>query len=527
MAAPSYTTELTNQEIFTDGGTGTWTLISSGGGGQNALTDPETDDYIQGSSAVSRNPFSNAARGMVFASTQTIASGDAVWIWTKADVAQSLDTLVPADADGAGVQVAIGSATNAIDFYYMDGSDTYQIGGWKCYVVDPTITADITGRGAGTSQFGVRWNVPGSGPSKGFPFKIDAMRVGRSFTITDGDLANGYATFGGLSDTSNTLANQWGCFIYANGVYTMQGLMQLGDGTSPVDFRDSNRVIFIADTTKVGSTFNGIEVNQATSRVDWTNISISSLGTTSKGYFLANDDADINFESCTFVDMDTFGFLSNSTVNETVFRRCGQIDQNQAVISNCVINGSTATSAVLLDNSGVDLGQNLNNTAFTSSGTGHAIEITSGTEATLSNITYSGYAGTPGSTSGTTGNEAVYVNISSGSFTLTVSGGDTPSVRTAGATVTIEAGADITLTGLQSNSEVRFYNGTDPASATEVGGVENSGTSFTFSHTIAGQSGFYVIFATGYRDIYVDYTYKSTNDTIAVKQVVDRVYENP
>lgn len=527
MAAPSYTTELTSQQIFTDGGTGTWTLISSGGGGQNAITDPDTDDYIQGSSAVSRNPWSSSARGMVFTSSQTIASGDAVWIWTKADASQALDTLSPSDADGAGIQVAIGSATNAIDYYYMDGSDTYQIGGWKCYVVDPTITADAGNRGATTSQFGVRWNIPGSGPSKGFPFKIDAMRIGRSFTITDGDLANGYATFTGLSATSNSLANQWGCFIFANGVYTMQGLMELGSSTTAVDFRDSNRVIFIANTTKVGSSFNGIEVNQASSRVDWTNVSITALGTVSKGYFLANANADINFESCTFVDMGDFGFLSNSTINETTFRRCGQIDQNQAVISNCVINGSTATSAVLLDNSGADLGQNLSNTAFTSSGTGHAIEITGGTSATLSGITYSGYSGTPGSTTGTTGNEAVYVNIGSGSFTLNISGGNTPSVRTAGATVTVSASANVTVQGLQANSEVRFYVGTDPSTATEVGGVENSGTSFTFSQSVSGQSGFYVIFATGYKDIYVNYTYKSTDDTINIQQVIDRVYENP
>lgn len=523
MAAPSYTTELTSQEIFTDGGTGTWTLISSGGGGQNALTDPDTDDFIQGSSAVSRNPFSSSARGMVFASTQTIASGDAVWVWTKADAAQALDTLVPADADGAGVQIAIGSSTSAVDYYYVDGKDTYQIGGWKCYVVDPTITADITGRGTGTTHFGVRWNVPGSGPSKGFPFKIDAMRVGRTFTITDGDLANGYATFTGLSNTANALANQWGCFIYANGVYTMQGLMQLGDGTTAVDFRDSNRVIFVADTTKVASNFNGIEVNQATSRVDWTNISISALGTNSKGYFIANANADLNFESCTFVNMDTFGFLSNSTINDTTFRGCGQIDQNLALMDSCTISNSTATSALLLDNSGADLGGNLSNTVFNSSGTGHAIEITGGTSVTLNNISFNGYAGTDGST----GNEAVYINIGSGSFTVNVSGGDTPTIRTAGATVTVVASAQVTVTGLQPNSEVRFYKGTDPATSTEVAGVENSGTSFSFSQSDAGQVGYYVIFAIGYKDIYVPYTYKSTDDTIAVKQVVDRVYENP
>jgi len=524
MAAPSYTTELTSQEIFTDSTGGGWTLISSGGGGQNSLNDPETDDYVQGSNCASRSPWSNAARGMVYTSAQTIAAGDAVWVWTKADVSQTLDTLSPADADGAGIQVAIGSSTNAIDYYYMDGSDTYILGGWKCYVVDPAITADAGNRGGTTSTFGVRWNVPGSGPSKGAPFKIDAMRVGRNFNITDGDLANGYATFTGLSSVSNSLTNQWGCFIFANGVYAMQGLMQLGLSGTPVDFRDSNKVIFVANTIKVSSTFNGIEVNDVSSRVDWTNISISALGTNSPGYFLANENADININGCNFISMSTFGFLSNSTITENTFRGCGQIDQNQSIMTNNLITNSVATSAVLLDNSGADLGSNFSNNNFVSSGTGHAIEFTSGTEANLVGLTYTGYATTDGST----GNEAIFVNVPSGTFTLNISGGQTPpSIRTAGATVTIVASADITLTGLQANSEVRFYFGTDPSTAVEVAGVENSGTFFSFTHSRNG-AGFYVIFAIGYKDIYNEYTFSNTqNDTIVVRQVTDRVYDNP
>ena len=90
MAAASYTTDLT--DIFTD--TGNFTLISSGGGGQNALTQPETDDYIQGSSSVSRNPWSSSIRGLVDDNVTaiTVTAGDAIFIWTKADVAQALAT---------------------------------------------------------------------------------------------------------------------------------------------------------------------------------------------------------------------------------------------------------------------------------------------------------------------------------------------------------------------------------------------------------------------------------------------------
>lgn len=524
MAVAGYSTDLTTQEVFTEGGGASWTLISSGGGGQSAQTDPETDDFVQGTSCVSRNPWSSSARGMVYNSVQTIAAGDAVFFWTKADVAQALDTKTGLDAQGGGIQCLIGDASSALNSYYVDGKDTYTFGGWKCYPIDPAVASSgVFGSApsATTSWFGVVWNIPASGPSKGFPFKIDAIRIGRATSVIDGDLANGYATFSGLALEANTLANQWGTFIEASGVYTMQGLLELGTSTTPVDFRDDNKIIFVADTDFVSPAFNGIEVNQATSRVDWTNVSITALGSVSKGYFLANANADINFESCTFVGMDTFGFLSNSTINGTVFRGCNQISQNQAVITNCTINENIATSAVLLDPTNAS--SNFNNNDFISSGTGHAIEITSGISVDLTNITYTGYAGVDGST----GNEAIYVNIPSGNFTINVSGGGTPTVRTAGATITVEASAQITVDSLKLNSEVRFYAGTDPSTSIEVAGVEDSAISFSFSQSRAGQLGYYIIFATGYKDIYVPYTYKSTADTISVQQVTDRVYENP
>ena len=103
MAAPAYATDLAN--IIEDMASSTgWTLISSGGGGANSFTVPETDDYIQGNNCISRNPWSSSIRGMLFNAATTIATDDAVYIWWKADVAQALAT----EASG-GVQILIGS----------------------------------------------------------------------------------------------------------------------------------------------------------------------------------------------------------------------------------------------------------------------------------------------------------------------------------------------------------------------------------------------------------------------------------
>jgi hypothetical protein len=69
--------------------------------------------------------------------------------------------------------------------------------------------------------------------------------------------------------------------------------------------------------------------------------------------------------------------------------------------------------------------------------------------------------------------------------------------------------------------------GSDPTTSTEIDGVESSGTSFTFSQSSAGQVGYIVIFAIGYKDVYLPITYSGSNISIPIQQVVDRVYSNP
>lgn len=88
--------------------------------------------------------------------------------------------------------------------------------------------------------------------------------------------------------------------------------------------------------------------------------------------------------------------------------------------------------------------------------------------------------------------------------------------------------AAITLTGLIPGSEVRAYAGDDPSTAVEVGGTESTGGStFTFNHSVAGQTGHIVILAMGYQPIYLPYTYLSSDASILIQPVIDRNYNNP
>ena len=84
------------------------------------------------------------------------------------------------------------------------------------------------------------------------------------------------------------------------------------------------------------------------------------------------------------------------------------------------------------------------------------------------------------------------------------------------------------FTGLQPGSEVRCYTGTDPATSVEIAGVEStSGSTFSFSHSSGGVEGYIMIFALGYQPIRIPYTYKTTDDSLLIQQVVDRNYSNP
>ncbi len=82
------------------------------------------------------------------------------------------------------------------------------------------------------------------------------------------------------------------------------------------------------------------------------------------------------------------------------------------------------------------------------------------------------------------------------------------------------------LIDLKVGSEVISYVGSNPATSVEIGGIESSGTFFSFFHDNVGQSGYIQIFALGYIPITLPITYSSTDQVIPIQQQTDRVYNN-
>ena len=482
----------------------------------------DSDLAIYGTVCISESMRKAGLGALVYTGTQpTWTAGSTCYFgWFKWFAPNSLGTKV---SEG-GIRMLVGSTSANYRGWYVDGSDTYTYGGWKNYVVDPTQTGLATQtQGSPTTTYntvGIGVNAPVSSPSKGNSYTLDIIRYGRGeIRFTNGDLANGYATFNGMSLLNdNPTTGQWGLFQNTGGSYLWKGLMSLGLTGTAVDMRDSNVVINIDNTEMVATNFNRIEVNNASSNVQWDSVLISALGTRSKGEFQMIANATVSKVGCTFTDMSTFVYQSNGTITDTTFRRCGLITQGGSTFSGCLITNSTSTASILSNNPAL-----ISDTEFRSDGSNHGLEInTAGTYSFVGN-TFVNYAGANGST----GNECIY-NNSGGLVTINVTGGDTPTYRNgAGATTVINNNVAITFTGLKDNTEVRIYATT---TITELAGIETAtvGTtdnrSFTFSLS-AGTVIDYRIHNLNYVIIEIyGYTLPSSSTSLPFQQRTDRWY---
>lgn len=200
----------------------------------------------------------------------------------------------------------------------------------------------------------------------------------------------------------------------------------------------------------------------------------------------------------------------------------GLIEPNGATLVNTVVAATTDSVRALLWNIAADTLARLDGMSF--SGSGHAIELGPNTPSTIafSGITFNSYGADE------TTSAAVYNNSGKAIVINVVGGGNTPTVRNGtGASTTVNNNVQITLTGLQANTEVRAYFDDSGINGDEIDGVENSGTSFTF--TAPGDTVINIIinhlnFLPA--DIWQFNT--GTNDSsIPISQFPDRSYFNP
>lgn len=252
--------------------------------------------------------------------------------------------------------------------------------------------------------------------------------------------------------------NSWGLLQVEGTGYLWKGLMSFGNVTNACDFRDSNANITIDDTPRAYALFNKIEINNATSRVDWTNVSFTTLNESglSAGSFEMTADATVNLTNCVFTGMTTFIFDSNATVTSTTFRRCGLVTQGGGTFDGCAFDSTTATQAITVD-SLVDI----IDCNFISDGSSYAVDL--GTISTTAGVTWANYLSgyetyAAGGTS--TGNEAVLVSVDSGkTLTINVSSGyDTPSFNNVGlGDVSVVNSVTLEVNGVKTTTEPTNY----------------------------------------------------------------------
>jgi hypothetical protein len=443
----------------------------------------------------------------------TTESGQLIYVWGNFLAASLLNTQA---ANGFGICLSSGTptASNYSLFTYY-GSDNYA-GGWVRMILDPTKTRS---GGAGTlntsniTHIGVFANVGGT-TARFDNLILDACDVGNGLIIT------GTSTLGLFNELlTNEATQRYGVVRSlndSNSAVEIAGTLTLGDTSATAStITDEDSKIFAAEpiyyqgaeVNAVPNTFaainvvggsgtNSLSLGQPVSTTGGRN-GISIVGNDSYTFGIDFSDGNVetgNWYGCSFENLTGsltfdaashnfkgnsisgcagFTFVTGSEAVDCAFVNSAQITlSGTAALTSCVITESSAASAVTT----TEL-ENLSNCSFTKGATGHAVELTSIGDGSMNwDCSLSGYdTGSTGSpiTPTSTGDEAIFVNVGSGTLTINVQdGASIPSIRSAGATVNVVAGQrTFTITVKDIDTDAALQNARVYVTAAAGGGL--------------------------------------------------------
>lgn len=410
--------------------------------------------------------------------------------------------------------------------WFMDGYDTLPVSpGWVPYCLDPTQAADAS---AGTLTLSSVRNIgflcrQNSGVTSTLSNHFyDGIRMGTGITLTASS-GSDVATLDSLYNADTTITNRWGLMTKQAGIYYAAGKINIG-GTgqsNACNLTDSNQVL-IWRKNRVADSYQGFDLQGASgykTTVTFTGL-VMRGEQAQKWNITCGANGDWKSYNCAISDLNAATLSAGSVISGGSVSASGLITANGATISGVAFSGQTGTKQITTAPSGI---ATLQNNSFTSPGTGQAIEITgTAADCTLTGTTFTGYA----ASSGSSGNEAIFVNIASGAMTISISGGSTPSIRTAGCTVTVSSAVTVTLTGLRNPTEVRVFN---QGTTTERSGTGAENVT-TGTHAFGLPSGTAVdisILSLGYQNLRILNYSTTANATVPISQVIDRQYLNP
>jgi hypothetical protein len=413
-------------------------------------------------------------------------------------------------------------STTNMKRWNVDGSDTMPVSqGWKCYVIDPASTADVS---AGTLTLSTVRNVgilcrqtTAVNTALNNVF-VDVIRRGTGLTATT-SLAGDTITLLSIYDVDRTTANAWGILTQNAGIYYGAGKINIGatGQAQACNFSDTDQVLIWRDYPVADTLY---EFNLKGASGNKTTMTLTSCVVRGQAGQVWNITADANSDfkayGCSFANLRSGVLSAGSVLDNCSIDVSGTIDVNGATITGCSFSNQTA-SQLKLD--AASDATNLSGCTFASDGTGHAIEITAAGDYALTGHSFSGYAASNGST----GNETIFVNLASGTVNISVD--SSISVRTAGATVNVSIGQKtLTLTNLVAGSDIVILLA---GTTTELVNVDANPTS-SYAYTYSYSAGTFVdiaVYKAGYVPYIVrSYELQSSGASLPIAQAIDRNY---
>jgi hypothetical protein len=178
----------------------------------------------------------------------------------------------------------------------------------------------------------------------------------------------------------------------------VQGKVIWGTGATAVYSRDANKTIVLADTLGfVSDDFTEIEIANAGSDIEWTNITVLALDTANRGIIQVLNNAAFSALGCSFSDINTtLDGGSNSVLDGTTWRRCNAVTAAGGSFVGCTFAAPTvaADTSGLVWNIALDPDTYLEDASFTKGAAAHhAIEFgtTSPLDMVLRGVDFSGF----------------------------------------------------------------------------------------------------------------------------------------
>jgi hypothetical protein len=447
-----------------------------------------------------------------------------------------------------GLRLIMGDGTNRASWFVggdaSEPDDPYR-GGWKAFTVDPAIQFDSIDLGSpgwtltgnpgqlnGINRYGGGISTTSTIMGNFNNALIDQMIVGRGLQLIGGDSPDSPGNFASfVAEDELTKANKYGYTRTTSGVIFTQGRLIIGSSTvgggSPTVFESMGEVIIYEEAPITADTYSMVVQGDTVFT-----FGALSGGVTSDGVqvfsadgiqwdFIVNGVSPVvSVYGTTFRNMHTMSPTVGCTFQGDTFSTCGVIYQTGATFTDCVFTGFTETSALIMDSPLV-----ISDCLFTNNT--RAIRIDSVGTYEFDNLTFSGNTVDVWNATGT------------GTVTINVNGGDTPStLTTVGGTTVVNNNKTHTLTGLALSTEVTYVQ-TSPSlsplaspNGAIIFHVENVSPS-------PGTTAFGYNYATDLKvDILImhldyepirlpDVILGNSNASLPIQQVEDRVFSNP